>query len=169
MKMLFAAAVLFGAMILSAPALRAQDDAAFGDPAQAAAAANPVQTVSPTDVLKIMHDSNAKFALVDTQPPDGFADTHIPGAINYPWVMRITKFPISLPRDRTLIFYGSCPNDTSDIVSKLAEFGYFNVKVMDGGLHQWLELKYPTTGPASSPSAQPSLSQAVTKQSARPN
>lgn len=160
MKTLFAVAVLLGFAFVAAPTLRAQDDA-FNDPALAAAAAAPVQTVSPADVMKLMQDSHAKFALVDTQPVDGYVDTHIPGAINYPWVMQIKTFPIALPRDRMLIFYGSCHNDTSSIVSQLAEFGYNNVKIMDGGLEKWLSLKYPALRHTSAP-AQESLSQLTT-------
>jgi 3-mercaptopyruvate sulfurtransferase SseA len=157
MKTLFAVTVLLALAFVTAPSLRAQDDA-FGDPALAAAAAAPVQGISPGDVLKLMHDPHAKFALVDTQPVDGYADTHIPGAINYPWVMQIKKFPIDLPRDRTLIFYGTCHNDTTSMVSKLAEFGYLNVKVMDGGLEKWLDLKYPAARHTAAPEQQ-SLSQ----------
>jgi 3-mercaptopyruvate sulfurtransferase SseA len=160
MKTLLAVAVLLGLAFVTAPTLRAQDDA-FNDPALAAAAAAPVQIVSPADVMKLMQDSHAKFALVDTQPVDGYADTHIPGSINYPWVMQIKTFPIALPRDRTLIFYGSCHNDTSSIVSQLAEFGYTNVKVMDGGLDKWLSLKYPATRHTNAPAEQ-SLSQLTT-------
>lgn len=162
MKTLFAVAILLGLAFLTAPTLRAQDDA-FNDPALAAAAAAPVQTVSPADVMKLMQDTHEKFALVDTQPVDGYADTHIPGAMNYPWVMQIKTFPIALPRDRMLIFYGSCPTDTSSIVSQLAEFGYTNVKIMDGGLDKWLALKYPTTRHASAPAEQ-SLSQLTAPQ-----
>ena len=160
MKTLFTVAVLLGLAFLTAPNVRAQDDA-FNDPALAAAAAVPVQTISAADVMKLMQDSHAKFALVDTQPVDGYADTQISGAINYPWVMQIKTFPIALPRDRMLIFYGSCPSDTSSIVSKLAEFGYTNVKIMDGGLEKWQALKYPTTRHTNAP-AQESLSQLTT-------
>ena len=110
-----------------------------------------MQTVAPADVLKMMRDKSAKFALVDTQPVDGYAAGHIPGAISYPWAMQIKAFPIPLPRDRVLIFYGSCPNDTSDTVKKLAEFGYFNVKIMDGGWYKWLQLKYPAAGTDNAP------------------
>ena len=160
MKTLFAVAVLLGLAFVTTPNLRAQDDP-LADPALAAAAAAPAQTVSPADVMKMLQDSHGKFALVDTQPADGYVDTHIPGAINYPWVMQIKTFPIALPRDRTLIFYGSCPNDTSSIVSQLAEFGYTNVKIMDGGLDKWLSLKYPSVR-HSSAAAEESLSQLTT-------
>jgi rhodanese-related sulfurtransferase len=150
-KTSFALAALLFAVVLSAPAITpAQDNTVDNngpvDPALAAAEAAPVQTISPSDVLKLMHDKNASFALVDTQPADGYVDGHIPGAISYPWVMQIKNFPVPLPRDRVLIFYGSCPNDTSDMIKKLAEFGYTNVKVMDGGWYKWLELHYPAAG-----------------------
>jgi rhodanese-related sulfurtransferase len=159
MKATIAAVALLFALSFSASALRAQDDSGPVDPAMAMAAAAPVQTVTPADVLKLMQQKDASVVLVDTQPPSGFADTHIPGATNYPWVMRISKFPISLPRDKTLIFYGSCPNDTSSIVSQLAEYGYFNVKIMDGGLYKWASLKYPVV--RASGEAQPDLSQST--------
>jgi 3-mercaptopyruvate sulfurtransferase SseA len=84
-------------------------------------------------------------------------------------VMRIAKFPIPLPRNKTLVLYGSCPNDTSDMIKELAEFGYFNIKVMDGGWYKWVAMKYPAEGkgdyalahPANSESAVPT-SQSVT-------
>jgi rhodanese-related sulfurtransferase len=150
MKMAFAVMALIFAAILSPPAARAQHESlaadAAADPTLVAAAAAPVQTIAPADVLKMMQDKTAKFAVVDTQPVDGYTAGHIPGAISYPWTMQIKSFPIPLPRDRVLIFYGSCPNDTSDMVKKLAEFGYFNVKIMDGGWYKWLQLKYPAAG-----------------------
>jgi len=160
MKATIAAVALLLAVSFSASALRAQqDDAGPVDPAAEMAAATPVQTVTPADVLKLMQQKDANVVLVDTQPTSGFADTHIPGAVNYPWVMRIASFPISLPRDKTLIFYGSCPNDTSDTVKQLAEYGYFNVKIMDGGLYKWESLKYPVV--RATDAQHPDLSQAM--------
>jgi rhodanese-related sulfurtransferase len=148
---------MFVAMTLSAPAARAQDDPAFTDPALAAA--RPAQHVTPAEVLKLLQDKDTTIALVDTQPVDGYVEAHLPGATNYPWAMRITHFPISLPRNKTLIFYGSCPNDTEDTVKKLAEFGYENVKIMDGGLYKWQELKFPVEGKPENPAVQPEVSQ----------
>jgi rhodanese-related sulfurtransferase len=160
MKTSLAVMALMLAAILIAPAVLAQDDSAISDPAAdptlVAEAAAPVQTITPADVLKMMQDKTAKFALVDTQPVDGYAAGHIPGAISYPWTMQIKSFPIPLPRDRVLIFYGSCPSDTSDMVKRLGEFGYFNVKTMDGGWYKWLQLKYPAAG---TDNASPDLSQ----------
>ena len=144
MKATIAAVALLFAVSFGVSALRAQqDDSGPLDPTAEMAATSPVVSVTPADVLRLMQQKDANVVLVDTQPASGYADTHIPGAVNYPWVMRISKFPISLPRDKTLIFYGSCPNDTSDTVKQLAQYGYFNVKIMDGGLYKWVDLKYP--------------------------
>jgi len=165
MKKSLAMGAILAAMIFSASAMRAQDDPASSDPANSdpalvAAAAAPVQTIAPEEVLKLMDAKDASIQLVDTQPADGFTEGHIPGAVNYPWVMRIKTFPIALPRNKTLIFYGSCPNDTADIVKQLAEYGYLNVKIMDGGWYKWLELKYPAAGTNPvAPSPAPELSQ----------
>jgi rhodanese-related sulfurtransferase len=161
-------AIVLAMAILTAPGARAQSDpaatdVAFGDPALAAASALTPQRIAPAEVLKMMNDKRSDIALVDTQPAEGFADTHIPGAINYPWVMRIKSFPITLPRNRMLIFYGSCPNDTMDMVKQLAEFGYFNVKVMDGGIEKWMELHYPTAGASGDQLPSPQLSQLTSK------
>ncbi len=145
-KTTFAAGVLMSALVLSAPAVRAQDDLAAVDPMLAASPAPAPQTVAPDAVLKMVQDKDPGVVVVDTQPVEGFAEGHIPGAVNYPWVMQIKRFPISLPRNKTLVFYGSCPHDTDDTIRQLAEYGYFNVKVMDGGWYKWVALKYPAAG-----------------------
>jgi rhodanese-related sulfurtransferase len=171
MKMSVAMAGLLAALVLSAPAVRAQDDLAAADPTlgtdPTAVAAPAPQTVAPDAVLKMVQDKDPSIALVDTQPVDGYAEGHIPGAVNYPWVMRVKTFPISLPRNKTLVMYGSCPHDTDDLVRQLAEFGYTNIKVMDGGWYKWVALKYPAAGTTvvaaagknENPSSQPAVAQ----------
>ncbi|MGB9069180.1 MAG: rhodanese-like domain-containing protein [Candidatus Acidiferrales bacterium] len=135
------------ALAATAPVARAQQqDLSAVDPTVANEAQPAPQTVAPEAVLKMVQTKDSSIALVDTQPVDGYADGHLPGATSYPWAMRITKFPIPLPRNKTLVLYGSCPNDTSDMIKQLAEFGYFNIKVMDGGWYKWVALKYPAEG-----------------------
>jgi len=151
------------AMIFGIPIAGAQDDAGISDPAFVAASAAPPETIRPADVLKMIDDKRADIALVDTQPPDGYAEQHIPGAINYPWVMQIKNFPIPVPRNKLLIFYGSCPNDTSDMVKKLGEFGYLNIQILDGGIEKWLALKYPVAGTRSGAQPAPEISELTAK------
>lgn len=152
-KTSLAVVVLAASVFLSAPAARAQDDLSSVDPTAAVVPAP--QPIAPDAVLKAMQSKDPSIVLVDTQPVEGYADGHISGAINYPWVMQIHQFPISLPRNKTLIFYGSCPHDTEDTIRQLAEYGYSNVKVMDGGWYKWVELKYPAEGTGRYAAGQP--------------
>jgi 3-mercaptopyruvate sulfurtransferase SseA len=156
-SLLAAAAAL--AFACSLPPARAQEDLASVDPTLAATPLPAPQTVAPEAVLKMVQEKDASITLVDTQPVEGYADGHLPGAVSFPWVMRITKFPIALPRNKTLVFYGSCPNDTSDMIKQLSEFGYFNVKVMDGGWYKWIALKYPAEGKGDYAQAHPATQQ----------
>jgi rhodanese-related sulfurtransferase len=123
----------------------AQDDAgAFDDPT---AQAPPPQFISPADVKKLMDNHDTSFVLVDTQPEEAFAEGHVPGAINFPWVPQV-KPPISLPRNKMLILYCPCQHDEDsiDMYKKLAQFGYLNTKILEGGWYKWVALKYPVEG-----------------------
>jgi rhodanese-related sulfurtransferase len=125
----------------------AQDNAGqagFDDPT---ASAPPPTFIAPAEVLKMMQDKDTSFVLVDTQPEEAFAEGHVPGAINYPWVSQV-KPPISLPRNKTLIMYCPCNHDEDsiDMYKKLAEFGYLNTKILEGGWYKWVALKYPVDG-----------------------
>jgi rhodanese-related sulfurtransferase len=133
--------VLFGAAFC-VPAVSAQDD--LGVPGMEAP---PPQFIAPADVLKMMQNKDTSFVLVDTQPEEAFADGHIPGAINYPWVQQV-KPPISLPRNKMLVLYCPCNHDEDsiDMYKKLSEFGYLNTKILEGGWYKWVALKYPVDG-----------------------
>jgi len=122
----------------------AQDDTGFQDPT---AQAPPPQFITPAEVKKMIDDHDKSFALVDTQPEEAYAEGHIPGAINYPWVPQV-KPPVPLPRDKMLIFYCPCQHDEDsiDMYKKLVEFGYLNTKILEGGWYKWVALKYPVDG-----------------------
>ncbi len=117
----------------------------FDDPE--AMSAPPAQFITPADVKKMMDNKDTSFVLVDTQPEEAFAEGHAPGAINYPWVAQV-KPPIPLPRNKTLILYCPCTHDEDslDMYKKLAEFGYLNTKILEGGWYKWVALKYPVEG-----------------------
>jgi rhodanese-related sulfurtransferase len=126
----------------------AQEDAAqpgFDDPT--AMAAPPAQFITPEDMKKLMDNKDTSFQLVDTQPEEAFAEGHIPGAINYPWVQQV-KPPIPLPRNKMLVLYCPCNHDEDslDMYKKLAEFGYLNTKILEGGWYKWVALKLPVDG-----------------------
>ena len=164
MKRILAAGSLVLALVLSASVVRAQDNAAPSDDLMMVAPAPPVQTIAPADVLQMIQNNDSNFVLVDAQPVEGYADTHIAGAMSFPWETgnKITKFPIALPRDKMLVIYTACPVDLADLVSQLTQYGYSNFKVVAGGLAKWQELKFPVVkASAAAPVLQPASSQVI--------
>src|SRR5271170_1804298 len=131
-------------MSLSTRTAAAQDDTQPGFDDPTAMAAPPAQFITPADMKKMMDNHDASFQLVDTQPEEAYAEGHIPGAINYPWVQQV-KPPIPLPRNKMLVLYCPCNHDEDslDMYKKLAEFGYLNTKILEGGWYKWVALKLP--------------------------
>jgi len=84
--------------------------------------------------------------IVDTQPAEYFAEAHIPGAVNLPYADRI-KSPVNLPRTKTLVLYCPCEHEeeSTEMATKLEKLGYTKLKLLQGGLPRWQELKYPTS------------------------
>ena len=110
-------------------------------------AAPPAQFITPADSQEDDGQPGHELPLVDTQPEEAFAEGHIPGAINYPWVQQV-KPPIPLPRNKMLVLYCPCNHDEDslDMYKKLAEFGYLNTKILEGGWYKWVALKLPVDG-----------------------
>jgi rhodanese-related sulfurtransferase len=137
-----------GIFSLNVTLAAAQDDnsaGAFDDPT--AMAAPPPSFIAPADIKKMMDAKDTSFQLVDTQPEEAYAEGHIPGAINYPWVQQV-KPPISLPRNKMLVLYCPCNHDEDsiDMYKKLSQFGYMNTKILEGGWYKWVALKLPVDG-----------------------
>ncbi|HXX18550.1 MAG TPA: rhodanese-like domain-containing protein [Candidatus Acidoferrum sp.] len=135
------------AVLMALPARTAAQEEGgqgFEDPT---AQAPPPEFISPADVKKMMDNHDTSFVLVDTQPEEAFAEGHVPGAINYPWVPQV-KPPVPLPRNKMLVMYCPCQHDEDsiDMYKKLTEFGYLNTKILEGGWYKWVALKYPVEG-----------------------
>jgi rhodanese-related sulfurtransferase len=98
-----------------------------------------------TEELKQLIDGKADIVVVDNQPNAAYDIEHIPGAINFPWATQI-KGPVNLPRDKVLILYCACGHeeDSTHVAKQLVNnFGYKNIKLLDGGWLRWMELSYP--------------------------
>jgi rhodanese-related sulfurtransferase len=114
-------------------------------PAQEEGLSSPSFPSVKCEELKKMIDSKATdFLVVSNDPQESYDEGHIPGAVSFPWSMQL-KLPVTLPRNKTLIFYCSCAHeeDSTDTAAKLAKMGYRNLKVLEGGYLKWSELKYP--------------------------
>jgi adenylyltransferase/sulfurtransferase len=108
------------------------------------ASAQEVQSIKPEELKKLI-ESKADILVVDNQPKGAYDMEHIPGAVNFPWAPQI-KVPVNLPRNKMLILYCACSHeeDSTDVAEKLMrEFGYNNIKVLEGGWLRWVELGYP--------------------------
>jgi rhodanese-related sulfurtransferase/thiol-disulfide isomerase/thioredoxin len=95
--------------------------------------------------LKKMMDDGAMVVIVDTNDEKTYKMKHIKGAIHFPWA-KVIGDPGSLPKDKLLVLYCGCiGEEASDNVAQqlMNNWGYKNVKVLDGGLMRWSKLGYP--------------------------
>jgi rhodanese-related sulfurtransferase len=96
--------------------------------------------------LKKLIDEGADIMVVDTQDEGIYPIKHIKGAINFPWAPVIRE-PINLPRVKLLIVYCGCAGEeASKSVARqlMSNWGFKQIKVLDGGFSRWLRLGYPT-------------------------
>lgn len=103
--------------------------------------------MTPEELKKHIDARAPGIVIVDTAAPPIWEESHIPGAVNFPYSKNISA-PLPLPRDKTLVVYCACKDheDSTDVARQLSLLGYRNVKVLKGGWFEWLELKYKTVG-----------------------
>jgi rhodanese-related sulfurtransferase len=103
--------------------------------------------MSPQELKRHIDAGSEEIVIVDTAAELIFEEERIPGAINYPWVAELA-LPVPLPRDKTLVVYCACNDheDSVDMAAKLSQAGYLDVKVLEGGWFEWLDLEYDIAG-----------------------
>ena len=104
-----------------------------------------VELITAEELKKLM-DEGRDLVVVDTQDERIYPIKHIKGAINFPWAPVIRE-PINLPRGKLLIIYCGCAGEeaSKDVARQLiSNWGFKQVKVLDGGFNRWLKLGYPT-------------------------
>jgi rhodanese-related sulfurtransferase len=101
------------------------------------------QFISAPELKKLIDAKSKDVVIVDTAVPLIFEEHHIPGAVNFPYASALPQ-PITLPRNKTLVIYCACNAEEESIetATKLAEYGYQNLKVLKGGWAGWLDLGY---------------------------
>jgi rhodanese-related sulfurtransferase/thiol-disulfide isomerase/thioredoxin len=113
-----------------------------GPPKRQTAAKAPRMTV---EELKKMMDEGATVVIVDTNEEMNYKMKHIKGAVHFPWA-KVIREPGSLPKDKLLVLYCGCIGEeaSEDVAQQLMkDYGYTNIKVLDGGLMRWIKLGYP--------------------------
>jgi 3-mercaptopyruvate sulfurtransferase SseA len=104
-----------------------------------------VELISAEELKKLI-DEGGDVIVVDTQDERIYRLKHIKGAINFPWAPVIRE-PISLPRTKLLVIYCGCAGEEAsrNVARQLmSNWGFKQIKVLDGGFNRWLRLGYPT-------------------------
>lgn len=134
-------------------------DAWRGGTARAPVAAQPAQAAEAVPMpvglaqAKELHDSG-QAVLVDARSVDSFAKEHIAGALSLPLAVAGGKKPLlpeNVTPDTIIIAYcnGFSCHDSMELGKLLIKAGYRQVFVFEGGLPEWRDAGYPTTGGAS--------------------
>ena len=107
--------------------------------------AQDIPQVKPDELKKLIESGDQSIVIVDVQPKGAYDMGHVKGAINFPWAPTL-KSNGDLPKDKILILYSDCAHeeDSTDVATQLKEnYGYMNIKLLDGGWSKWREAGYP--------------------------
>lgn len=98
------------------------------------------QFISMEKVNELINGSE-NYELIDIRTPKEFVGYHIEGAINIPFERLLDESNESLFRnnDQKILYGVNCVNANSGWMV-LTQFGYKNLKVMNGGIREWKEL-----------------------------
>ena len=103
------------------------------------------------DQLKELQNSESKPLIVNVLTPNYFEDCHIEGSINAPLPALVDRAK-QWDRSQKIVVY--CALDECDAGEKgcilLSCMGFEDVVDYRGGIKEWFQLGYPTTGPAES-------------------
>jgi rhodanese-related sulfurtransferase len=108
-------------------------------------AAYRAPTIGPDALVRRMD-----VLVVDTRSAQAYAQEHIYGAVNVPGSALRTSAR-GLPRDKTLVFYCTCPQDhgAHDAAQRMHDrHGYRRLLVLEGGMDAWREAGYPMMPPS---------------------
>ena len=96
---------------------------------------------------KLEHGGNV--ILVEALPESDYHDGHLPGAINLP-NYHVQELASQLLPDKQAEIVVYCAGPTSSaaeiVAAELAESGYSNVRVYQGGKEDWINAGLPTEG-----------------------
>jgi membrane protein DedA with SNARE-associated domain/rhodanese-related sulfurtransferase len=94
--------------------------------------------------LRRLIDDGSPPAIVDVRTTRSFAAQHIPGALRMT-VDEVDAQLASLPRDREIVLYCTCPNEASAarVARVLMDRGFTRVRPLEGGLDCWIEAGLP--------------------------
>jgi membrane protein DedA with SNARE-associated domain/rhodanese-related sulfurtransferase len=98
----------------------------------------------PVEELRRLIDEGNPPTIVDVRTTRSFAAQHIPGAMRMT-IDEVDAKLASLPRDREIVLYCTCPNEASAarVARVLMDRGFTRVRPLQGGLDSWIEAGLP--------------------------
>ena len=105
---------------------------------------NPHDSVR-VKVLNEELQGEGKPLVIDVRPPDMFAESHIPGAINIPQSdlsERVDELPSE--RDASIVMVCGIGKFSKPTTLYLKSLGYRNVRNLKGGINEWVRKDLPT-------------------------
>jgi rhodanese-related sulfurtransferase len=119
------------------------------------AAAKPADNFKRVSIAEAKAAYDAKTAvIVDVRAPEAWKSERIKDSLNSP-LGTFEKDASSLPTDKQVIFYCSCPHEQSALAAaqKAEAAGMKNFAVLVGGTQGWKDAGYPMDGDAPAPNA----------------
>lgn len=98
-----------------------------------------LRQLSPEEVLSRLREKQA--VIVDVRESHEYREEHITGALSLPLGNLVTK---QLPPGKTVILYCGVSKRSCQAAERLAELGYADVAVVDGGIVGWKAAGLPT-------------------------
>lgn len=101
--------------------------------------------ITLADARRAFDENSAIF--VDSRSEEEYAEGHIPGAVNLPWVELDTLNPDLLDRIpgglEIITYCGESCESSAELAEALVGLGYTEVKVLLNGWPLWVEAGYP--------------------------
>ena len=93
--------------------------------------------LDPSDLFEALNKGE-KIVVIDARKPNGFAEEHIPGAVNFPHRTMTIESTKDLDKNPLYVTYcvGIGCNASTRAALNLARFG-FKVKELTGGIEWW--------------------------------
>lgn len=105
-----------------------------------------VKYENPDDLKKTIDATPQAVAIVDVRPESEFSDAHLPNSTNLPLDL-VEQKRRDLPSGKIIILYANDNLESYQAAVRLFDMGYFNVKILMGGLNGWKGKNYPVEVP----------------------
>jgi rhodanese-related sulfurtransferase len=95
--------------------------------------------VMPETLLYKLLDKDTDFVICDVSTPASYKNSHINGAVNYPWEKWDTLgIEADIPKDKIVVLVSEDGEKSFSALEYLLERGYSELWVIEGGMQNWV-------------------------------